>query len=133
MVICSDSKRSLPTLSARRCASRLRGAARAASSSATRAWTSWTVCWQSSSAPVNSGWAEQKKRRQTPAPFFEASVESADLRKHCLGPGDFVLARRLDIELLHRAVLDQRRKALAAHAEPARHEIQFEPQRLGVG
>src|SRR5439155_18977784 len=54
-----------------------------------------------------------------------------DLRQHRFRAAHFVLARRLDVQLLHHAVLDQHRIALRAHAHVARGEVEREAELLG--
>src|SRR5712691_7734394 len=54
----------------------------------------------------------------------------SELREHRLGAAHLVLARRLDVELLHHAVLDQHRVALRAHAHVARDEVELEAELL---
>src|SRR6516165_6805398 len=54
-----------------------------------------------------------------------------ELRQHCLRAADLVLAGRLDVQLLHHAVLDQHRVALRAHAHVASGEVELQAKRLG--
>src|SRR6266851_10168862 len=72
------------------------------------------------------------------AAFLKTSPERAsasarallELREHRLGAAHLVLAGRLDVELLHHAVLDQHRVALRAHAHVARDEVELETELL---
>src|SRR5690348_10830369 len=79
-------------------------------------------------------WASAPKAKARAAIEASATLFTAaflQLRQHRLGAAHFVLPRRLDVELLHHAVLDEHRVALRAHAHVARGEVELQAQRPG--
>src|SRR6185295_19988326 len=62
----------------------------------------------------------------------ERSARTLQLLQHRLRVGDFELAGRLDVDLLHHAIVHDHREALAARAHAAAVEVELEAELLRV-
>src|SRR5450631_3404277 len=74
----------------------------------------------------------QVQKRAPKGALLVKRAASTQLLEHRIGIGNLELARAFDVERLDYSIVDERRKPLAANAHAARHQVEFESQRLGV-
>src|SRR5215475_3803351 len=83
----------------------------------------------------NAGRSTHRARRSADAagPGGPTAQKGSELAEQIIGRADLELARRLDVELLHNAILDQHRVTLAALAHAELRAVHGEAHRVGKG